>query len=69
MIFDTFKEFFDYFLGDLTGDYIINGGDLLGFINIDLYHLFIVVMSILVVFCLIIKPFYNLIRKFLGDKK
>ncbi|MEM1974016.1 MAG: hypothetical protein QXW48_03955 [Thermoplasmata archaeon] len=69
MIYDVFKEFFDYFLNDLSGDFVINGGDLLGFINIDLYHLFIVVFSILVIVYLIVKPFYNLIRKVLGDNK
>lgn len=67
MFVDVFKDFWDFFLGDLTGKYIFNGGSL-GFVNIDLYDIFISIFSLLVVWNLIVKPFYLLLNRFLGKK-
>ena len=63
MLVSAFKDFFDYFLGDLTGKYTLYYHD------IDLYYLFIVLFSLVAIYFLIIKPFYSLIKRFIGGGK
>lgn len=67
MLNNAVKEFFDYFIGDKTGEFVFNGGDM-GGVNIDLYTLFIFISTVLTLYFIVIKPLYRLLSSLSGKK-